>query len=184
MPTATTKYLKNRRVAFWAVAGSALIFVACSSTDSGERSGVTSTQVPQGTLPGESLQDAGERVFRSCLDTLGVPYEVHGPYQISYHATPDLSVDEINAICEAEAQEAGLIEDRPRTAEEITSGHQRLAKWSECVRSVGYDPGPLISLEEYLASGGISNPLPGIDVMMGSLRSEAAWKQLEIDCPQ
>ncbi len=143
----------------------------------------TSASVQQGQLPGETLRDAVERIRLSCLDTLGVPYEIQGNHWVTYQTTPDLSIDEIEAICEAETKAAGLIDDRPRTADEITRDHQRLAKWSECLRSEGYNAGPLISLTEYLASGGIANPLPDIGAMMKAM-SKTEWDQLEIDCPQ
>lgn len=130
------------------------------------------------------MRDAVYRMQLVCLDTLGIPYEVVGVYQIRYHPTPDLPIDEINAICEGRAKAAGLIEDRPRTAEEIMTAYEHRAKWAECLRSVGYNPGPLISLEEYLASGGNVDPLPDIGMMLNAFSSEAAWKQLEIDCPQ
>lgn len=184
VPTASTsKYLKNRRAVFWAVAGSALVLVACSSTNSEGSSVSTTVPVLQGTLPGETRQDAIQRIFRSCLDTLGVPYDLLEKNRIGFRATPDLSLDEIQVRCEAEAQAAGLIEDRPRTAEEIIKDHQRLAKWAECLRSAGYDPGPLISLEEFLAAGGVVDPLPGLVLMM-NVMSMTELDQLEIDCPQ
>lgn len=118
--------------------------------------------VQQGTLPGETLRDALERMFRSCLDNLGIPYEVIEDYVVKYRQTTDLTSDEIAAICEAEAKTAGLIEDRAPTVEELTKSYQRLAKWGECARSAGFDPGPVISLEEYLAAGGSVSLFPDI----------------------
>lgn len=164
--------------------GGALVLVACSSTNSVRSPVSTGASVPQGTLPGESRQDAVQRIQRSCLDNLGVPYDVLGPYQLFVHATPDLSPAKIATICEAEVQAAGFVENRARTADEITKDYEHRAKWAECLRRVGYDPGSMISLEEYLASGGVGDPLTGIDAMMSAIRSTAEWDQLQIDCPQ
>lgn len=184
MPTASiSKYFKNRRVNFWVIAGSVLVLLSCSSTDSGERSGVNSVPVLYGTLPGESLRDASERVLRSCLDTLGVPYDLLENNRIGFRATPDLSLNEILVRCEAEAIAAGLIEDRPRTEDEIFKDYENVANWAECLRSAGYDPGSMISLEEYLASGGVSDPLPELVLMMNAM-SKTELDQLETKCPQ
>lgn len=184
MQTASTsKYLKYRRAIFWVAAGSVLVPVACSSSDSRGVSEYISTSVQQGTLPGESLGDAAARVLRSCLESLGVPYDVFESNRIGFRATPEFTLDEIQTRCEADAKAAGLVEDRPRTIEEISKDHERLAKWVECIRSEGYDPGFLISLEEYLASGGVADPVPGLIAMMNAM-SNTELEQLEADCPQ
>lgn len=157
---------------------------ACSPTSSGGRPVSTSVPVPPRTLPGETLRDALARMFRSCLDNLGIPYEVLEDYVVKYRQTTDLTSDEIAAICEAEAKTAGLIEDRAPTAEELTKNHQRLTKWGECARSAGYDPGRVISLEEYLAVGGAVSLFPDIDELIDTIRnSKGAWEQLDTVCP-
>lgn len=123
-------------------------------------------------------------MFRSCLDNLGIPYDVIDDYIVKYRETTYLTSDEIAAICEAEAKAAGFDGDRAPTAEELTKIYQRLAKWGECARSAGYDPGPLISLEEYLAVGGAVSLFPDIDELIDTIRnSKGAWEQLDTVCP-
>lgn len=165
----------------------ALVTVACSSTPRAEPATAASTTVgrptPQ-TLPGESLDQAMDRILRSCYAEVGVtvgPTRADGGMDLSA-ATPEVLQSGVEE-CQQRLEAAGLQGDFPLTAEEIRANYDRIALYRQCIRDHGYNIGETMSFEEFSASGGTADIFAGIPGLMDSL-TQAQGQDLMAECPQ
>lgn len=108
-------------------------------------------------LPGESVDDAYERLLNSCMEQYGFSYtfsniivdNVPRTYRV-YDGDPDVQARHQECMALA-AQGAG---GRKLSPEELKGNWEfQTALWT-CLAGRGYDVGTLVSLEEFVAAGG------------------------------
>lgn len=163
-----------------------LLFVGCSSgAASVEPSGsaVADPSALSPTLPGETLEEATNRLTIKCLDDLGAEHRVSPEGNLEFGPTADLNVSQIFDYCQSELRKAGLDPDAPLTAEELAADYQDVLEWVQCLRGRGLDPGDVISETEYLNSNGNRDPLPGYVPMVQQLSGDEQ-AAIEIECPR
>jgi len=135
------------------------------------------------TLPGETLEEATNRLTIKCLDELGAQHRVSSEGNLEFGPTADLDVGQVFDHCQAELRKAGLDPSAPLSADEVAADYQDVLKWAECLRSRGLDPGDVISEAEYLNSNGNRDPLPGYVPMLQQLSGDEQTA-VEIECPR
>jgi hypothetical protein len=152
---------------------------ACSSPSS--PSSAESTLPAQGSggslLPGESINDAYQRLITACMDPYGFPYtvtniiadNVPGTFRV-YAADPVVQARVRECMAQA-AQGAGI---RKLSASELEANWKfQTALWA-CLAAKGYDVGTPVSLEEYIAAGGAVDAVSKQSDFGGSDQPQAA----------
>jgi len=160
---ALNRFLRSRSVSQLPMTLACTAFLtlsACSSPSS--PSSAESTLPAQAAggalLPGESINDALERLTNACMDVLGYPYTItypvgdNGPFAFRvYSADPVVQARHRECLDRA-ALGAGI---RKLSALELEENWRfQTAVWT-CIAGKGYDVGTPVSLEEFIAAGGV-----------------------------
>jgi hypothetical protein len=150
-----------------------VVLGACSSSSS--TSSAKSTLPTKGSggslLPGESINDAYQRLINSCMDRYDFPYTItypvgdNGPFPFRvYGADPAIQARQRACMAQA-AQGAGIRKLTPSELEE--NWKFETALWA-CLAGKGYDVGTPVSLEEFVAAGGAVDPVSKASEFGGS----------------
>jgi hypothetical protein len=137
-----------------------LMLGACSSPSS--PSSAESTLPAQGSggsvLPGESINDAYQRLITACMDPYGFPYTVTNiiadnvPQTFRVYEGDPVVQARVRECMARAAQGAGI---RKLSASELEANWKfQSALWA-CLAGKGYDVGTPVSLEAYIAAGGV-----------------------------
>lgn len=137
-----------------------LMLVACSSASSPSSAESTvAAQGPGGSLlPGESIDDAYQRLLNACMDVYGFAYTItypvgdNGPFAFRVYAGDPVVLARQRECLAQAAQGAGI---RKLSALELEENWKfQTALWA-CIAGKGYDVGTPVSLEEFIAAGGV-----------------------------
>lgn len=155
------------------------------STSSSSSHPTASTVVA--TLPGETVGSATNRVLKDCLlQRFGIVAHDDGggvSYDMTSATTPTIGYEDIQAICTAAVNAAGLSSFEPRTDEELRTRYAQVLVWHDCIVGQGYDIGPAVSVEEFVAARGSLIWFPGFDAATYGI-GVAALESLDAACPQ
>ena len=109
-------------------------------------------------MPGESINDALQRLTNACMDVLGYPYTItypvgdNGPFAFRVYSADPVVQERHRECLERAAQGAGI---RKLSALELEENWRfQTAVWA-CIAGKGYDVGTPVSLEEFIAAGGV-----------------------------
>jgi hypothetical protein len=139
------------------------------------------TRPPVLTLPGETELQADNRILLACWKDFGIVPELQPDGSYTWSAP---NAQQINDECQKRLVAAGLQGDFPLTAEQIRAAYDHAKAWRQCAIDHGHPLPPMISFEEYAASGGKSpHVVDGVTEMLGSL-TRGAYKALMKACPQ
>jgi hypothetical protein len=134
---------------------------ACSDSATGKSTqiSVTSTEtagsqppVAPRALPGESVEDAYDRLLDLCMDAYGEKDYISSPDKPNQRAYNDgkPSTQKHHEECQAKAK-TGL----PTTSSAATEASYGVAvKFVECMRTAGFDMGQTVSFEEFRVAQG------------------------------
>lgn len=134
------------------VLGGAAVASCSSGSDS-----ATTTTLASALLPGESRAAAYNRFLDECMEKYGYPYtptnsQVDGETVVFrvYDADPVVQGRQDECIKQA----TQLVGGRKLTAEQLEENWRFQVGVEQCLIDKGYDMGVLVSLEEFVASGG------------------------------
>ena len=109
-------------------------------------------------MPGESINDALQRLTNACMDVLGYPYTItypvgdNGPFAFRVYAADPVVQARHSECLDRAALGAGI---RKLSALELEENWRfQTAVWA-CIAGRGYDVGTPVSLEEFVAAGGV-----------------------------
>jgi hypothetical protein len=138
-----------------------LCLLACSSSTGDETAPASTTSFV--LLPGEDLFDAQDRIVDGCMDETNEPFvlgdeEVNGVTRTSVRAydTNNPGTEERYESCRARWDELAQI-PAPSDAD-LRVGYVGTVAFVRCLADRGYELGTVISEEEYVASGGQTDP--------------------------
>jgi hypothetical protein len=162
--------------------------MSCSSSDPVETSGTESVApaVLQ-TLPGETVGNATNRLLKDCyLQKFGiVAREVSGGVEadMTNATTPTMGYQDIIDVCTSAVNAAGLTEFEPLTDDDLRARYALVLTWHDCIVGQGYDIGPAVSVEEFVAARGSLIWFPGFDAATYGIGAQA-FETLDKACPQ
>jgi hypothetical protein len=142
----------------WTCVGAALLIAAVGCTD--EQKSVVSAPPDSASaelLPGETVSDAVNRIYDSCMDEFGQPFvlaesRVNGvPIKVrGYDHNSPLYSAEHDAQCMDRAS-AIIV---PPSDEELKGSYTRTVDIVNCIRDEGFDIGVVVSEAEFVNGGG------------------------------
>lgn len=175
--------------------GAVAAFLAgCSDDDSAQPSistahntVVANSRPTVGTLPGEAIGSASDRIIEECMAEFGISPQIDGQGDVVYDmnpaTTPTRGYQDIMDACADQVNSAGLDNFPPLSEEQLRERYPLLVDWHDCIVDLGYDIGPIVSLEEWLASSGQENPVPGYFDGTDRLSADES-DVIEAACPQ
>jgi hypothetical protein len=132
------------------------------------------------------MNNATGRIMSICYGRYGLEVKEQGGgflVDINPATTPERSVEDILSECTGAINAAGLNNPAPgRSPDQLRTEYSQWQTWQECLGDQGYEIGPLISLEEYLAAGGDIWASPGYDDATLGLSSNDR-RALDSTCP-
>lgn len=172
----------------------AAILVGCSGGESEESSAsraqstvAVSARPTMGTLPGEAVGSASDRIIEACMAEFGIAPQIDGQGDVVYDmnpaTTPTRGYQDIMDACTEQVNSAGLNNFPALSEAQLRERYPLLVEWRDCIVDLGYDIGPIISLEEWLASSGQENPVPGYFAGTDRLSANES-DAIEAACPQ
>ena len=162
--------------------------VGCSSNDATVSSGTESVApAVVGTLPGETVSNATNRLLKDCyLQKFGiVAEEVDGGIEVDMTdaTTPTLGYQDISDTCTAVVNAAGLTSFAPATDDGLRAKYALVMTWHDCIVGQGYDIGPAVSIEEFMAARASLIWFPGFDAATYGIGAQG-YEALDKACPQ
>ncbi len=140
-----------------------------------------------GTLPGEAVGSASDRIIEACMAEFGIAPQIDAQGDVVYDmnpaTTPTRGYEDIMDACTDQVNGAGLDNFPPLSEEQLRERYPLLVEWHDCIVDLGYDIGPIVSLEEWLASSGQENPVPGYFDGTDRLSADES-DAIEAACPQ
>ena len=162
--------------------------MGCSSNDpTGSSSDESVVSAVVETLPGETVGSASNRLLKDCyLQKFGIiAREVGGGIEadMTSATTPTMGYQDIIDVCTAVVNAAGLTSFEPLTDEALRARYALVLTWHDCIVGQGYDIGPTVSVEEFVAARGSLIWFPGFDAATYGIGAEA-FEALDKACPQ
>ncbi len=165
----------------------AAIVLATGCTTPDNQSEATTTPPSHTTLPGESLGDATSRVLTDCYAKYGIVSVKSADggllSDLNTGTSPGLTVQDILADCNGAVNDAGLNSFSPLTKEQLSARYEQVVTWHDCIIAQGFQIGPPVSEEAFIAARGALIWFPGYnDATYGiGVKALAA---LDAACPQ
>jgi hypothetical protein len=140
------------------------VLVSCSSSPQRSLTGSSvvgpkPSTATSGTLPGEPLNVAIDRILDACMDALGVTDFAVGEVEENGVKRPsrtyrDTGPESIARYEQCRQEALAAVPIPTQSKDELRETHARLLKIVDCVRNAGFDVGTMISADEYVEKGG------------------------------
>lgn len=142
------------------------ILAGCSARSEGGPAGASSSvssPASGGTsaaLPGETVGEAIQRISYACMDGLGdtnfVVVDVLIDAKQSKGRAYNLEIPDTKAhFDECQKKALAAVPIVAQSKDDLRATHGRLTKIVDCVRDAGFDLGTMVSVDEFVANGGV-----------------------------
>jgi hypothetical protein len=169
------------------LAAIAIVLPACSTTPAKPSAATTTASPPRSTLPGEGIGDATNRVLADCYAKYGIVSVKSGDggllSDLNTGTSPGLTVQDILADCNGAVNDAGLTSFTPLTNDQLSARYRQVVTWHDCIVAQGFQIGPPVSEEAFIAAKGALTWFPGYNKAIYGIGVKAL-DALDAACPQ